>query len=380
MPNVTAATLGALAFYGLLGAAMGVVAVLVTRLLYAIEDGFDRLPVHWMWWPAIGAVVVGVVGYFAPDTLGVGYYNISALLSGNMAARAVFFLFTMKLLSWSISLGSGTSGGTLAPLFTIGGAVGALAGTALNWAWPPLGADVSVAALVGMAAMFGGASRAFLASAVFAFEATQQPQCLLPLLAGCTTSYLVSCLLMRHTIMTEKIARRGVRTPAEYVADALDQILVRKVATTSVMALKADDPIEHVRQWLAAGGPDSRHQGFPVLDSKQTLIGVLTRRNLLDESVSRTAKVRDLLKRPPKFVYEDSTVRQAADHMANHDIGRLPVMSREQPPQLVAIITRSDIINCFRGGVDDNRRAAPTITFAIPRRRGARAPKPAKKS
>jgi CIC family chloride channel protein len=145
----------------------------------------------------------------------------------------------MKFLSWSISLGSGTSRGTLAPLLTIGGAIGALAGNAAIWAWPALGADVSLAALVGMAAMFGGASRAFLASAVFAFETTQQPLCLLPVLAGCTTSYLVSCLLMRHTIMTEKIARRGVRTPAEYVADALEQLLVGDVATKSVVVRMA---------------------------------------------------------------------------------------------------------------------------------------------
>jgi chloride channel protein, CIC family len=380
MPNVAAPTLGALMFYAVLGCAMGIAAVVITRLLYAIEDGFERLPIHWMWWPAIGAVAVGVVGYFAPDTLGVGYYNISALLSGNMASRAVLFLFVMKLISWSISLGSGTSGGTLAPLFTIGGAIGALCGAAMMQIWPGLGADISVAALVGMAAIFGGASRAFLASAVFAFETTQQPLCLLPLLAGCTTSYLVSCLLMRHTIMTEKIARRGVRTPAEYVADALDQVLVCKVASKAVFALKADDRVEQVREWLSAGSVDSRHQGFPVLDAKQTLVGVLTRQDILDEGVSKSAKVIELVKRPPKFVYDDSTVRQAADHMANHDIGRLPVMSRETPPELLGIITRSDIMSCFRRSADDNRRAAPTITFAIPRRRGGKvAARPAKK-
>ena len=160
----------------------------------------------------------------------------------------------MKFISWSISLGSGTSGGTLAPLFTIGGAIGRWLGELVSdSAFPGLGADAGVAALVGMAAMFGGASRAFLASAVFAFETTQQPLCLLPLLAGCTTSYLVSCLLMRHTIMTEKIARRGVRTPAEYVADALDQVLVGDVATKAVVALKANQRVDEVRRWLDSG-------------------------------------------------------------------------------------------------------------------------------
>src|SRR4029077_20067505 len=218
-----------------------------------------------------------------------------------------------KFISWAISLGSGTSGGTLAPLCTIGGAIGVGVGELVTSTFPGIGANAGVAALVGMAAIFGGASRAFLASAVFAFETTQQPLCLLPLLAGCTTSYLVSCLLMRHTIMTEKIARRGVRTPAEYVADALDQILVGKVASEAVFAIKADDRVEQVREWLSAGSVDSRHQGFPVLDAKQTLVGVLTRRDILDEGVSKIAKVIELVKRPPKFVYDDSTVRQAAE-------------------------------------------------------------------
>jgi chloride channel protein, CIC family len=369
MPNVAVPSLGALGFYALLGCVMGCVAVLVTRLLYAIEDGFERLSIHWMWWPAIGAVVVGIVGYFAPNTLGVGYYNISDLLAGNMATRALLFLFSMKLISWSISLGSGTSGGTLAPLFTIGGAIGALAGTAATQGWPALGANVSVAALVGMAAMFGGASRAFLASAVFAFETTQQPFCLLPLLAGCTTSYLVSCLLMRHTIMTEKIARRGVRTPAEYVADALDQVFVTDVAAKSVVALKANQRVDEVRRRLDSGLTDAQHQGFPVLDAETTLVGVVTRRDLLDKDISPSATVREVVKLPPKFVYTDSTVRQAADHMANHNIGRLPIMSHDKPPQLVAIITRSDIVGCFRRTAADNRRAGPTIKFAVPKRR-----------
>jgi CBS domain-containing protein len=147
-----------------------------------------------------------------------------------------------------------------------------------------------------------------------------------------------------------------------------------------VVALKADDRVEQVRQWLDSGIPGSRHQGFPVLDGEQILIGVLTRRDLLDLEVSASSRIRDVVRRAPKFVYEDSSVRQAADHMANHDIGRLPVMTHHRPPKLLAMITRSDIVSCFRRSADDNRRAAPTITFAIPRRRGARASEAVKKS
>jgi CIC family chloride channel protein len=363
MPHVEASTMAALAFYALLGCGMGVLAVLITRLIYWIEDGFEEhLPVHWMWWPAIGAVAVGIVGYFEPRTLGVGYSNISNCLSANLVASAALMLGLLKLVSWSISLSSGTSGGTLAPLCTIGGALGLASGGAIVALWPGLGIDARMAALVGMAAMFGGASRAFLASAVFAFETTLEPLALLPLLAGCTTSYMVSCLLMRNTIMTEKIARRGLRPPSEYLADVLDQVVAREFASRNVIALQAGETVDKVRAWFAEGSGDSRHQGYPVLDANRVLVGVLTHADIAQAPLASTS-LRDLIQRPPKFVYEDTSVRQAAEHMANHDIGRLPVMSHSNPPQLVGILTRSDVLDAFRRTADEHRRAEPTIRF-----------------
>src|SRR5512132_3231869 len=188
----------ALTTYVILGGVIGFVAVYVTRGLYAVEDAFDRLPIHWMWWPAIGALAVGVIGFLAPRTLGVGYDNIAGILSGDLLGRALLVLVLFKLVSWSIALGSGTSGGTLAPLFTIGGGFGALAGEMLQRWVPSLGVDPRIAGLVGMAAMFAGASRALLTSIVFAFETTLQPLGLLPLLGGCTAAYLVSLFRMRH--------------------------------------------------------------------------------------------------------------------------------------------------------------------------------------
>jgi H+/Cl- antiporter ClcA/CBS domain-containing protein len=363
MPAVAAPTLGGLGFYAVLGCLMGVLAVLITRFVYWLEDRFEHLPVHWMWWPAIGAIGVGVFGYLEPKTLGVGYYNITDALSGNIPAMALLSLGLFKFASWSVSLSSGTSGGTLAPLCTIGSAIGFACGSAAFALLPGLGVDARVAALVGMAALFGGASRAFLASAVFAYETTLQPMGLLPLLVGCTTSYLVSCSMMRHTLMTEKIARRGVRPPTEYLADILDQLLVREFATTSVVALQAGETIERVRSWLAEPTNDTRHQGFPVLDANRVLVGVLTRPEILNPEVPLTTRVRDLVQRPPKFVYEDTSVRQAVEHMANHDIGRLPVMSRANPPQLVGILTRSDIVNAYRRTGEQHQLAEPTIRF-----------------
>src|SRR5439155_25151720 len=150
-------------------------------------------------------------------------------------------------------LGSGTSGGTLAPLFTIGGAMGALLAVGASKIFPGAAVDPRIGALVGMAAIFAGASRALLASAVFAFETTLQPLGLLPLIGGCTAAFLVSCILMRNTIMTEKIARRGIRVPAEYEADFLDQVLVASVASKGAVSLNADDTVERVRSWIASG-------------------------------------------------------------------------------------------------------------------------------
>ena len=176
-----------------MGAVVGFASVLVTRAVYAVEDAFEKLPIHWMWWPALGGVVVGVVGFVSPHTLGVGYDNIDASCRATLAGGAVVVFCALKFVSWAIALGSGTSGGTLAPLFTIGGGLGSALGALAVWALPGAGVDVRVAALVGMAAMFAGASRALLASVVFAFETTRQPMGLLPLLGGCTAAYLVSC-------------------------------------------------------------------------------------------------------------------------------------------------------------------------------------------
>lgn len=215
MPALAAVAPQALVVYALLGMLMGVAGVFITRLAYGIEDAFEKLPIHWMWWPALGGLVVGAVGYVMPETLGVGYENITDVISGHLGIMAMALLAVAKLLSWSVALGSGTSGGTLAPLFTIGGALGGVCGWALA-AWPPLHVDPHMAALIGMAALFAGASRALMTSAVFVFETTMQPHALLPLLAACTTAYLVSGLMMRHTIMTEKIARRGVHVPTDF--------------------------------------------------------------------------------------------------------------------------------------------------------------------
>ena len=353
MPDVIQPHGYALAVYVLVGAVVGIAAVLATRAVYGVEDLFDRLPIHWMWWPAIGAVAVGVVGYFSPHTMGVGYDNIENIVSGNILGRALIFLFVLKFISWAISLGSGTSGGTLAPLFTIGGGLGSVLGAIAVGIFPGLGIDIRIAALVGMAAMFAGASRALLASVVFAFETTRQPLSLLPLLGGCTAAFLISSLLMRHTIMTEKIARRGARVLTEYSIDYLDQVLVKTSAAREVVALAAEDTLAAVRAWLESHAAGTGHQGFPVLDRDQYLIGVITRRDVFNTTNSETFPLRQIIKRPPAIVFEDNSLREAADHMVRENLGRLAVVTRDNPRKVTGWLTRSDLLTAHRQRIDD---------------------------
>jgi CIC family chloride channel protein len=284
MPSIPAASNGALAIYVLLGAVVGVVAAGVSRSIYWIEDQFDKLPIHWMWWPAIGAIAIGVTGFFAPHTMGVGYDNIQRLLTGATPLKVILFLCILKYLAWSISLGSGTSGGTLAPLFTIGGALGALLGTVILGWFPDSGINIPTCALIGMAAMFAGASRAWLTSIVFALETTGQINGLLPLLGGCVAAYFVSFFLMKGTIMTEKILRRGVKTPDAYEPDILRNVTVRQLV---VIPVGSNAVPEHSINASEDAGMAAEQMGEYNIDSLLVKdggksIGIVTARALLD--------------------------------------------------------------------------------------------------
>jgi CIC family chloride channel protein len=361
MPTLAQPSGSALFFYIVLGALMGLVSIVVTRAVYAIEDAFERLPFHWMWWPALGAIAVGVVGFISPRTMGVGYDNIDRALSGSVPLQALAALTIFKFISWSISLGSGTSGGTLAPLFTLGGGVGGLVGAWAASAWPALGVDARLAALVGMAAIFAGASRALLASVVFAFETTRQPMGLLPLLGGCSASFLLSSLFMRHSIMTEKIARRGVRVSAEYGVDLLSQLLVKDFATRALVTLQTDDPVSAVLAQVGSPGRIAAHHGYPVVDASGSLAGVVTRRDLLESKPGQ--RVGELLRGPAVVVREETSLREAVDLMAQHQVGRLPVIDRGK---LVGILTRGDVLTAHGMGLREGKRAEPSVVMRMP--------------
>ena len=355
----------ALAFYTIIGAIVGVAAAYVTRATYWVEDLFEELPIHWAWWPAIGALCLGLIGYVQPRVLGIGYDNITAIINQDLVGTTLAVFVVAKFLAWVIYLGSGTSGGTLAPLFTIGGGIGALLGTLAAALVPGAMISPQVGALVGMSAMFAGASHALLAAVVFTFEITRQPLGLLPLLAGATAAYFAALLTNRNSIMTEKLARRGTAVRVEYTADYLAQRLVRESALREVVTLRAWDTLRDVRQWLTSGAPGSAHQGYPVLDEAGLLVGVLTRRDLIGSTENDLVPLLALVRRVPVVVFADNSLRDAADQMVRAGVGRLPVVDRGDTRRVIGIISRSDLLGAHAGRLEAEQRTEGKVKVKI---------------
>ncbi len=322
------------------GALVGVFATYVTRLVYWVEDQFERLPIHWMWWPAIGAIAVGVIGVIEPRTLGVGYSNIEDALSGSFTHTALAALVGAKLVSWAIALGSGTSGGTLAPLLTFGAGIGYLLSSVVAYYAPHAGIDPRVGALVGMTAMFAGASRALMASIAFALESTQQIHAVVPIVAGVSLSYFASCLMMRTTIMTEKLVRRGVKVAGEYDVDPLAQTAVGQIATRNLHVVDGDRTAAQALDELH----HHKHQAYPVVRGHR-LIGVVTRTAL--SAAAGATRVGDLASRPPVVARPSETARAAVQRMAEHHVGRIIMVDEDDPTLAIGIISRSDVIAAF---------------------------------
>jgi H+/Cl- antiporter ClcA/CBS domain-containing protein len=353
----------ALIFYALIGAVMGVVSAGVIRSTYAVEDLFEHLPIHWAWWPAIGALFLGLIGYFQPRVLGIGYENITGIINGEMVGWGLAIFVVAKFLAWAIYLGSGTSGGTLAPMFTIGGGIGYLLGGGAMALVPGANVDARIAALVGMTAIFAGASHALLAAIVFTFEITRQPLGVLPLLAGGTAAYFVSLLLSRNSIMTEKLARRGANVRVEYTADYLAQQLVRDIEFDDVVTLRAGSTLHEVRQFLSSRAPGSTHQGFPVVDAKDQLLGVLTRRDLVGSTEDESVPLSALVNRAPVVVFTDNSLRDAADQMVRAGVGRLPVVERAAPRTVVGMLSRSDLLSAHAGRLAAGAKQRGQVTI-----------------
>ncbi|HKR47136.1 MAG TPA: chloride channel protein [Paraburkholderia sp.] len=305
--------------------------------LYKVEDLFGKLPIHWMWWPALGAIAVGIGGYFQPRTLGVGYDVIGDLLHNHLAMQAVIGIVVVKAIIWVIALASGTSGGVLAPLLMMGAGVGALAGPYMP------GHEPAVWPLIFMAAALGGMMRAPVMAAVFAFELTGDANALLPLLASAAVAYGFTVLLMRRSILTEKIARRGYHIYREYSIDPLERHYVDEVMTKGVQSIEARTTVADVLR--THFGAQQKFRAFPVVDNG-VLVGMADRA-LLDRALPSSADApigalfSDAL---PEVALPGETCRNVAARLAITGLDRVPVVDDDKTRRLLGIVSRHDLV------------------------------------
>jgi len=320
-----------------LGLLVGLEAALLSQLLYRVEDLFHRLPVHWMWWPAIGAVVVGLGGLIDAHVLGAGYGNIQNLLDGGLAVRAVLALLLVKAVVWLVALGSGTSGGVLAPLLTLGGALGYLVGL-----WLP--GTPGLWAMIGMAGIMSGAMRAPLTGALFAAELTGHFD-MLPLAAAASTgAYAVSVLVMRRSILTEKIARRGRHILQEYTVDPLDFLQAGDVMTREPTTLPGCMQVEGAVEFFAG---QAVHRSYPVVDGEERLLGLVSRSDALrwqTEGRMWESTLADILSDASQpCAFPDTPIGAVADLMVETGVGRIPIVERAGN-RVVGILSRHDLL------------------------------------
>jgi H+/Cl- antiporter ClcA/CBS domain-containing protein len=316
---------------------------LLTQLVYACEDLFKQLPVPWMCWPAIGAIFVGVGGVIEPRVLGVGYETIYNLLRGELVGGVVVGLLVAKALVWSIALGSGTSGGVLAPLLIIGGALGALAGS-----WIPVG-DAGLWALIGMAAMMAGTLRAPLTAMVFSVELTHDFNAFPALLAGCVAALGVNVLLMRRSILTEKLARRGQHITCEYSIDPFELARVRDVMHKDVPTVPATMKLTELSDLIAQGDSElCRRQGTLILDDGNRLVGIITRGDIvraLRQDRSKDMSVAEAGSADLVVAFADEPLDAALAKMLSRNVGRLPEVERGDLTRVVGYLGRASILS-----------------------------------
>jgi H+/Cl- antiporter ClcA len=334
------------------GLAAGCFSGLLTLAVYAFEDLFKRLPIHWMWWPAIGGFVIGLGGLVSPHALGVGYDVIGGILHDGFTARAIVVLVAVKAIIWSVSLGSGTSGGVLAPLLMMGGALGGLE----SLVFPHAG--VGFWALVSMGAILGGTMRSPLTGIVFAVELTHDMNMFLPLVVAVTVAHGFTVLVLRRSILTEKVARRGFHVSREYAIDDLEILFVRDVMTTDVDVLPADRTLRDALETLDPIRDDRSQHGFPILDDDANLVGAVTRTELHDWAGDPGKLDHTLasLATPAHVVQTNETLRAAVEHMAEHDVTVLLVVNAANRRHLVGQMALRDMLKARARRLEDEQR------------------------
>lgn len=342
----------ALPYYLILGVVCGLAAIVFTKVLYLVEDGFDRLPIPELWHPAIGAVALGIIGYFVPRILGVGYDTLGDILNDNLALKLLILVALCKAVALVLSLGSGTSGGLLAPMFMSSAAMGGVFAMVVNTVLPNAHLSASACALVAMAAVFGSASRATFAFIVFAFEIVRDYNAILPLMLVCVIADAIALRYLPNSIMTEKLARRGLNVNQEYEINALKQLTVDEVMARDIAMVPPDETVRAAADRFASGDPKfSRHHALPIVDSEGRLKGLATQGDLLralEEDPEGKMSVLDAGNRSLVVTYPDERVFDAMMKMLENNIGRLPVVDRRDPQRMLGYLNRASVMGSWR--------------------------------
>jgi chloride channel protein, CIC family len=348
------------------GLLAGGLSAFVTVAVYAAEDAFLRLPIHWMWWPALGGIVVGLGGLLVPQTLGVGYDTIGSLLGGELPTRLIVSLLVVKALIWSVSLGSGTSGGVLAPLLLMGGALGGIEALFLpnegHGFWP----------LISMAATLGGTMRSPFTGVIFALELTHDWNVTLPLLVAVAIAHGVTVLTLRRSILTEKVSRRGFHLSREYAIDPLEILFVREVMRPDAVALEVDSSPEDVARLFRADPPRQRQLLYPVVGRDRQLIGVVTRNDLqawLDGQPRDDRPISQLVHAKQVVAYPDEPLRAVVQRMAESGLTRFPVVERSESRRVVGMIGLFDLLEARVRNFEAERRRERILPLKLRRLR-----------
>jgi H+/Cl- antiporter ClcA len=345
------------------GVLAGALSVLLTAAVYASEDAFGLLPIHWMWWPPLGGLVIGLGGLVFPQALGVGYDTIGALLQGEVPRNVILGILLVKSVIWAVSLGSGTSGGVLAPLLMIGGALGGIEAMFLPHEgagfWP----------LVGMGAILGGTMRSPFTGVIFVLELTHDVNMLLPLLLAVTIAHGFTVLALRRSILTEKVARRGYHLSREYAVDPLEVLFVHEVMRTNIVALPAETTREELAHSLHTEHARRGQLLYPVVDERKNLVGVITRTDLqqvLHDGVEPSRRLSELAYHDAVVAYAGETLRAVADRMAETGRTRFPVVERQGARRLVGMVSLYDLLRARTRSLEEERRRERVLRIHLP--------------
>ena len=347
------------------GIAAGALSAVLTLGVYAAEDLFKKLSIHWMWWPAIGGLFVGIGGLIFPQALGVGYDTIAMLIQGDVAFKILLGVLLVKPAIWMISLGSGTSGGVLAPLLMMGAALGGIEGIFL----PHFGAGFW--ALVGMGAILGGTMRSPFTGIVFALELTHDINMLLPLMVACFLAHLFTVLTLKRSILTEKISRRGYHLSREYSLDPLEILIVKEVMRTNVVALPGDATVDEAHELIRRRERPRGQYLFPVVDAQGGLLGVLTRTKLFelfDQAPGKVGALRlaDIAVKDTVVAYADEPLRVVVHRMAESGFTRLPVLDPQSDRRLVGMISLDGLLQARSQNLTEERARERVLRIRLP--------------